>query len=341
MNDTTPHANTISVMLEKAQSALKAGDKKEARTWAEKILATAPENVDAHLILAAIGSPKESLRHLTRVLELDPQNKKARNGMRWAIAQAKLEKEQDKQTSSKEDTQKIKVKASSTAQKTRKKKAQKHTAIWAILLFIAIVTGGLLAFSWYGLPLLKSASKEVKEPRPAGVVIKPTLTPTPTSTPTPTLTPTSTLTPTPTPKPTENRTYLDYFAHSWDIPDEVSGTDKFWIEVDLSEQMVYTYHGDTFLQSFLVSTGTNAHPTVTGTFKIYAKYPTYLMVGDGYYLPDVPYSMFFYKGYSLHGTYWHSNFGTPMSHGCVNMATSDAKWVYENAPIGTYVYVHN
>jgi lipoprotein-anchoring transpeptidase ErfK/SrfK len=65
------------------------------------------------------------------------------------------------------------------------------------------------------------------------------------------------------------------------------------------------------------------------------------MVGDGYYLPDVPYSMFFYKGYSLHGTYWHSNFGTPMSHGCVNMVTSDAAWVYENAPIGTYVYVHD
>jgi len=125
MNDTTPHANTISVMLEKAQSALKAGDKKEARTWAEKILATAPENVDAHLILAAIGSPKESLRHLTRVLELDPQNKKARNGMRWAIAQAKLEKEQDKQTSSKEDTQKIKVKASSTAQKNKKEESAK------------------------------------------------------------------------------------------------------------------------------------------------------------------------------------------------------------------------
>jgi len=55
----------------------------------------------------------------------------------------------------------------------------------------------------------------------------------------------------------------------------------------------------------------------------------------------VPYSMFFYKGYSLHGTYWHSNFGTPMSHGCINMVTSDAAWVYENAPIGTYVYVHD
>jgi len=69
-------------------------------------------------------------------------------------------------------------------------------------------------------------------------------------------------------------------------------------------------------------------------------YPAYTMIGPGYHLPDVPYSMFFYKGYSLHGTYWHSNFGTPMSHGCVNMVTSDAAWVYENASIGTYVFVH-
>ena len=64
------------------------------------------------------------------------------------------------------------------------------------------------------------------------------------------------------------------------------------------------------------------------------------MIGPGYHLEDVPYSMFFYKGYAVHGTYWHDNFGQPMSHGCVNMLTSEAKWVYENAPVGTIVFVH-
>jgi len=55
-----------------------------------------------------------------------------------------------------------------------------------------------------------------------------------------------------------------------------------------------------------------------------------------YYLPNVPYVMFFEndkiaasRGYSLHGTYWHNNFGTPMSHGCVNMKTSEAALIYE------------
>lgn len=333
-------------MLEKAQSALKAGDKKEAHAWALKVLKLAPNNEDAYLILAAISAPKESLQYLTKVLDLNPKNQKARAGMRWAIEKVKEEELQKKRSKANEDTAEIKVKPAShpaaVKQKQSQKKSKKRTSTWAIVVFAMIFVAGLGAFVWYGLPYVNVASKEVKEPRPAGVVIKPTLTPTPTSTPTPTPTPTPTSTPLPTstPKPTE-KSYSSYFAHSWDIPNEVSGSDDFWIEVDLSEQMVYTYRGDTFLQSFLVSTGTSSYPTVTGTFKIYAKYPAYLMVGDGYYLPDVPYSMFFYKGYSLHGTYWHSNFGTPMSHGCVNMVTSDAAWVYENAPIGTYVYVHD
>lgn len=47
------------------------------------------------------------------------------------------------------------------------------------------------------------------------------------------------------------------------------------------------------------------------------------MTGPGYDLPNVPYTMYFYQGYGLHGTYWHNNFGTPMSHGCVNMPTPE------------------
>ena len=78
--------------------------------------------------------------------------------------------------------------------------------------------------------------------------------------------------------------------------------------------------GDTLVRTFLVSTGTWLHPTVTGTFYIYVKYRFANMAGPGYYLPNVPYVMYFYKGYGLHGTYWHHNFGHPMSHGCVNLS---------------------
>jgi len=63
-------------------------------------------------------------------------------------------------------------------------------------------------------------------------------------------------------------------------------------------------------------------------------------IKSDYYLPDVPYTMYFYDGYGIHGTYWHDNFGTPMSHGCVNMRTSEAAWLFDFADVGTLVNVH-
>lgn len=145
---------------------------------------------------------------------------------------------------------------------------------------------------------------------------------------------------TPAPPFKADTVYRSYTFHSWDIPEEISEGNDFWLEVDLANQVLYAYHRNQLIVGFLVSTGTKSHQTVTGTYKIYAKYPSSTMAGPGYYLEDVPFALFFHKGYSIHGTYWHSNFGRPMSHGCINMKTSDAAWVYENAPVGTYVYIH-
>ena len=113
-----------------------------------------------------------------------------------------------------------------------------------------------------------------------------------------------------------------------------------WIDVNLSTQTVTAYEGQTPVYTALASTGTQWTPTVVGAYEIYVKYVSTTMSGPGYYLPNVPYTMYFYKGYGLHGTYWHSNFGAPMSHGCVNLATPDAEWFYNWAPIGTPVVSH-
>lgn len=115
---------------------------------------------------------------------------------------------------------------------------------------------------------------------------------------------------------------------------------EHWIDVNLSEQRVYAYEGDTLVNSFVVSTGTWQTPTVTGKYKVWIKLRSTAMSGPGYYLPDVPFVMYFYKGYGLHGTYWHNNFGTPMSHGCVNLRTEDAEWIYNFSSVGTVVNVH-
>lgn len=113
------------------------------------------------------------------------------------------------------------------------------------------------------------------------------------------------------------------------------------IEVDLTNQKVYAYEGERKAYEFTVSTGKWA-PTPTGEFRVWAKVRSQKMsggdktLGTYYYLPNVPYVMFFYndkiakmRGFSFHGTYWHDNFGHPMSHGCVNMRTSDAQTLYE------------
>jgi lipoprotein-anchoring transpeptidase ErfK/SrfK len=118
------------------------------------------------------------------------------------------------------------------------------------------------------------------------------------------------------------------------------GYGAHWIDVDLSQQRVYAYEGDTAVNSFIVSTGTWQTPTVTGQYKVWIKLKSTTMAGPGYYLPNVPWVMYFYKGYGLHGTYWHNNFGTPMSHGCVNLTIPDAEWLYNFSSVGTLVNVH-
>jgi LysM repeat protein len=111
------------------------------------------------------------------------------------------------------------------------------------------------------------------------------------------------------------------------------------IIVDLSEQRVYAYENGILVRNVLVSTGLPATPTVRGEFTVQRKYSAQTMTGPGYYLPDVPYILYFYAGYALHGTYWHSNFGQPMSHGCVNLPTPEAEWFFNWADVGTPVYV--
>ncbi|MBN1285255.1 MAG: LysM peptidoglycan-binding domain-containing protein [Anaerolineae bacterium] len=111
------------------------------------------------------------------------------------------------------------------------------------------------------------------------------------------------------------------------------------IVVDLSDQAIYAFENGALLKSSLVSTGLPATPTVQGDFSVYIKYESTTMSGPGYYLPGVPYTMYFYRGYGIHGTYWHSNFGRPMSHGCVNLETNDALWFFNWAPVGTPVHV--
>ncbi len=141
-----------------------------------------------------------------------------------------------------------------------------------------------------------------------------------------------------------------FLGQNYPVPKEVKNTqpttvlgdstgDNKWIEVDLSEQKLRAWDGNTLYLESLVSTGLPYFPTPQGEFRIWYKTKYTRMKGGtgkyAYNLPNVPFTMFFenasvpsYKGYGLHGTYWHNEFGTVHSHGCVNLPTPIAEKLY-------------
>jgi lipoprotein-anchoring transpeptidase ErfK/SrfK len=111
------------------------------------------------------------------------------------------------------------------------------------------------------------------------------------------------------------------------------------IEIDLSQQRLFAWEGKKLVYSFRVSTGKRSTPTPVGKFAIDSKYRINRMRGPGYDIPDVPYAMYFYQGYAIHGAYWHNKFGTPVSHGCVNLPVKQARQLYNWTTPGTLVIV--
>lgn len=119
-----------------------------------------------------------------------------------------------------------------------------------------------------------------------------------------------------------------------------TSSDSKRITIDLSTQTLYAFENGNKVFEFKVSTG-KWWPTPTGDFRIWIKLRYTRMSGGSkangtyYNLPNVPYTMYFYndkvpkyRGYGIHGAYWHDNFGHPMSHGCVNMREEDVAQLY-------------
>jgi lipoprotein-anchoring transpeptidase ErfK/SrfK len=430
---------------QKARQALRQGDPRAARRYADQSVQLAPELEDGWLLMAATASPRASIAYLQNALQVNPASQRAQKGMQWAVERAKAEKSgrlapplvaarpagvrpTPPPLSPAPPTTPVSPAASltsSTAQvpavapaaQVRPRTAvrvppaapRKSRRELPFLLLYGVITlclaAALLAaamtpyYSQIAAPLMQdfatyapvdiqatldqsvmatqtaiaSAAPQISETPTPEPTFSETETPTPAATETPTATPTFTETPLPSPTASETPAPTPTFTASpsplpptlvpptkapppaapqptkkvkqknvaapGPRPGGVQLSDH-WVDVDLSAQTVFAMQGDQITRSFLVSTGRWPNVTVTGVFRIYVKYRTADMSGDGYYLPDVPYVMYFYEGYGLHGTYWHNNFGTPMSHGCVNLRTADAAWLYEYSSVGTIVSVH-
>lgn len=132
----------------------------------------------------------------------------------------------------------------------------------------------------------------------------------------------------------------DQWVHQFNVakitpierPEEIN-TEK-WVSVDLYEQTLIAYEGETPVFATLISSGLPQWSTNEGIFNVYVRYERTLMSGaynrpDFYYLEEVPYTMYFDGDIGLHGTYWHDGFGYRRSHGCVNLSITDARWLYQ------------
>ena len=357
MREKEQHNNSLVI---RAKQAILAGDAEQAKSLASQVLAHDPDQIDAKLIMAGLSEPAESARLLREVLEKDPYHPTAQKALVWASKRMRSETavQWTKEPAPSEPPPPIET--PSVKEETIKPAPRRRLAWLVPLIFIGV----LVIFSLYStgiIPdrpvagqqfLIKYEGTELVKPsltptNTATSTNTPTFTPTPTATntPTPTHTPTPTNTPTPTATPTEEEIPIVEIT-PWSgepEPDNPPGIEPLgdkWIDINLSEQKLYAYEGDSIVASFWVSTGLPDTPTVTGTFYVWVKLLYDDMAGLDYYLPDVPYVMYFYKGYGIHGTYWHSNFGNPMSRGCVNMETSEAGWLYNWAFVGIPVNVH-
>ncbi len=346
------NADSLREALENARISYHQGNHSKTRYWARLAASLNPNIEEPWLWLAAVSSPRASIAYLEKALSINPHSERARQGMHWAVRRVRTQPGRQPLIAV---PAKPLIRPARTPPPT-KPLVKKHIGyhwIALVLVLLVVITTALVspAMGYYfnalfSSPEISMASQNglVKASNTPTPTNTPTITPSPTPTETPTSTPTETPTSTPTEIPTSTFTPVptDTPFPTEEPVDEPppSGNGERWIDVDLSDQMTYAYEGDQLVASFLVSTGTWQHPTVTGQYNIYVKYVYADMAGPGYYLPDVPYVMYFYDGYGLHGTYWHSNFGTPMSHGCINLTIPDAEWLFYWADVGTLVNIH-
>jgi lipoprotein-anchoring transpeptidase ErfK/SrfK len=331
----------IAALMERGHAAAHDGQKARARRYFAAVLEIDPSYEEAWLERASVvDEPQEAMAHLAQALMLNPGNEQARQALRL------LRQSAGNLSPYRGDLPVTTVPIVAADMPPFKGMPAYAWALLGVAILVFLAGGAL----WAGAPqTVLAALLPTDTP-----TITPTITPSPTATPAITPSPTFTVTPSPAVRP------ASFAARAWirtstatdvptftptptplpkKVPADQSQSEK-WIEVDISEQQLCAHEGQETLFCTSVSTGTNRYPTVKGRFKIYAKYSSTHMSGPGYSLPNVPWTMYFHRGYAIHGTYWHNNFGRPMSHGCVNVKTPVARRLFQWAPKGTLVVVH-
>jgi lipoprotein-anchoring transpeptidase ErfK/SrfK len=335
----------VATLLRDGETAARAGQRAKARSKFRAVLALDPANVTVLLWMAWLNDdPRASLVYVERALNFAPDNPQAHAALRWARDRTTSSVFSEPESRHSWLRNQVFSRWGGGPDGTPSKKPGFLVIAGLLVIFIVAV---LLLFRSTDAPALAALVLPTSSPTPTvtaspSPIFSPTSTSartasaTPSHTPKPTLT--LTLTPTATPRPVIAT--APPFPPTVTLAPSSIRSNMHWIDVDLTHQTLTAYAGETPVRTMLVSTGLPRTPTPVGRYQIQTKLRYDDMSGPGYYLSNVPYVMYFYGGYGLHGTYWHANFGHPMSHGCVNLPTSDAEWLFYWAAVGTPINVH-
>jgi len=111
-----------------------------------------------------------------------------------------------------------------------------------------------------------------------------------------------------------------------------------WLDIDVGQQMIAVRSfGTGPIYVTLISSGLTERPSPLGLFRLQHKL-SYRSMGnfphspDKYFIENIPWVMYFLPNFAIHGAYWHDDFGNRRSHGCINLAPRDARYIYHRVP---------
>lgn len=110
------------------------------------------------------------------------------------------------------------------------------------------------------------------------------------------------------------------------IPSAASA-ERLVAKVSLKKQTIVVSLDGEMIYKWAVSTGKKDFETPPGFYNAQRKYTMWL--SKTYDNAEMPFAVFFYEGYAIHGTKALKMLGKPASHGCVRVATPNAKIFYD------------
>lgn len=357
---------TAEQLLQQARQAYQQGQKQSAASYLKQAVQLYPHDYRVWLMLAQVAPHQQAREEcVAQAAKLAPHNPAVQKAQKWVQQQAAPAAEPEPLAELRQQLQNRPVTPQPKPTPTSKK------WLWFTLFGLGLLLIGLTGL-WQFRPTAEeltagvnqtealaqippSSTPELPTATPTNTPLPPTVTPQPTDHPirakpvgqtggepratwTPTPSPSPTPSPTPTPRPT-------FTADEYASRPALIGPNEKWIDVNLTTQRLVAYEGDEAVFATDISSGRYPYNTVTGQFRIYLRLDTQTMdgrrLGFDYVTENVPYVQYFYGDFALHGAFWHNDFGTPVSHGCVNLTVDDSQWLYNWATYGTLVNVHH